>query len=322
MTGTFAWGVWVNQKEAVRLKLSLPQAFVFAYMYDNYGKEWVTMLEDGWCWLAKDKIAEELPILDSEGDTIYRHWKVLEKAGLLKLKTISNKSCYKLTMKAKSWGFSGSERVGSESEVGSESDPKEVGPESELGSDQNPRSDQNPTKVGSESEPGSDQNPSQGRKRIRPISNTSINNTNEPDTRINSETKKAVPRPEHDWQKPQVEFETDSMRKFLASYPKNPKQKTEFRRQWWDQGCEDIADAIFNALELQLSTCAEFEQPRFMVPAETYIGDRKWENKIVSRENAPVADKAAPIEKQVCIQCNKPKDSFVDDGRCMDCFGK
>ena len=302
---TFAWGVWVNQKEAVRLKLSLPEAFVFAYMYDNYGKEWVTMLEDGWCWLAKDKIAEELPILDSKGDTVYRHWKVLEKAGLLKLKTISNKSCYKLTSKARSWGFTGSERVGSESELGSESEPVRVGSESELGLDDNPRSDQNPNKVGSESELGSDQNPT--------INNTSINNT-----KINTED--AAPRPEHDWQKSQVEFETESMRKFLDLYPKNPKQKTEFRRQWWEQGCEDITDAVFKALKLQLASCAEFEQPRFMVSAEIYIGDRKWENKIVSRESAQTEIASPVVQQQFCTECGLIKASYLDDGRCLECF--
>ena len=132
---------------------------------------------------------------------------------------------------------------------------------------------------------------------------------------------KEAARPIHDWQKTQREFESPALRRFQTLYPKNARYKAELRRQWWDQGCEDIADEIFQKLTLQLAECAEFEKAQFMPVAETYLSERKWENKIVPRADAEKAAEQKPAHRRpVCTACHKEKSSYVSDGRCMDCF--
>lgn len=101
--------------------------------------------------------------------------------------------------------------------------------------------------------------------------------------------------PQHDWQKSKEEFETPSMRHFLDMYPRNPRYKSEFRKQWWDQGCEDIAEQIMANLGQQLMLCAEYENAKFMPVAEAYLSDRKWENKIVERQVTQTTARSAVV---------------------------
>lgn len=97
----------INQKFAVKHGLTLHEATLFAFLYDAYGKPWMDMYDDGYCWLAKSIIVKQLPILNLKPDTIGRHCAKLDKLGLIKRRLRDGKkSTYKLTKKAMEWGHS------------------------------------------------------------------------------------------------------------------------------------------------------------------------------------------------------------------------
>ena len=121
--------------------------------------------------------------------------------------------------------------------------------------------------------------PDTGERSLR-TNNTSKNNLSKELTR----EERASDPPTHEWQYDKDEFVSEAMTTFLRVYPKNPKSKRMFRQSWWRLGCEDIANEIITALDTQLRTCAEYDDPVYCPTADNYIADRKWENKIVPRK--------------------------------------
>ena len=80
---------------------------------------------------SRNKACEELPILTSKPDTMYRHYKSLRDLGLIEIEKVSGKDYIRFTSKSASWG------KGTTSE-GSEKNPNELGKKSESDSEKNP----------------------------------------------------------------------------------------------------------------------------------------------------------------------------------------
>ena len=137
----------INQKQALELGLNFQQAVILGLICDSHS--WAeTEIIDGkvYYWTARQKIAEELEILNLKPDSVYRHLKSLEKLGLIDYIKSGKKDCVKLTEKGKTYY------------VGNKSENDEiyyVGNKSEK--DEN--SEINPTKLGNKSEFNSEINP-------------------------------------------------------------------------------------------------------------------------------------------------------------------
>lgn len=108
--------------------LSLPEAYLFAWMYrvPAWAKN-VTIEGVVYFFAAKSKAVEDLPLLTKKIDTMYRYYKSLQEKGLIDVIKIADKDYIKLTEKGKEWQ---SER--------SDKNPSGDGQESEQGSDKNP----------------------------------------------------------------------------------------------------------------------------------------------------------------------------------------
>ena len=103
-------------------------------------------------WVARQKIVEELWILNLKADTAYRHLRKLAEFGVIEYKKQGKKDCIRLTIKGK--------RYLSTSYIGNESE-------------KDTNSEMNPTKLGNESENNSEMNPTYNTTK----SNTTTNNT-------------------------------------------------------------------------------------------------------------------------------------------------
>ncbi|WP_373069856.1 hypothetical protein [Sulfurimonas sp.] len=126
----------INQKQALELGLTnVNQAVILGLIADAHS--WAThevIDTEVYYWTARQKIAEELPLLDLKADSVYRHLKALSEIGLIDYVKHGKKDCVKLTEKGKSY------YVGNKSEFdeNSEINPKKLGNKSEKNSEINP----------------------------------------------------------------------------------------------------------------------------------------------------------------------------------------
>lgn len=136
-----------NQGKALKLGIrNINQAIIFDLLTTL--STWSTPeVMDGqvFYWAARQRIVDELPLLDLKPDTVYRHLKALDQLGLIEYRKLRKRDLVRVTEQGRSY-------VGNKSEF---SDKHYVGNESE--SDEN--SDLNPRKLGNESENNSDLNP-------------------------------------------------------------------------------------------------------------------------------------------------------------------
>ncbi len=140
--------IYVNQQKAVDLGIkSINQAHIFDLLTGL--STWAeTQIIDGdvFYWVSRQKISEELQLLNLKPDTVYRHLKALSEIQLIEYTKLGVKDCVRLTEKGKSY------YVGNKSEQGKPT-------MSEIDPSFTPNSDLNPSKLGNRSEIHSDLNP-------------------------------------------------------------------------------------------------------------------------------------------------------------------
>ena len=94
----------INQKEAIRLGLSLQEAILLDIL--STAATWaepIQIAEQQYYWVARQKILLELPILNIKPDTLYRRLKVLQHKKLIVYRKKGKKDCFKLTELGKSY---------------------------------------------------------------------------------------------------------------------------------------------------------------------------------------------------------------------------
>jgi DNA-binding MarR family transcriptional regulator len=129
------YSLYVNQKQALSLGLNINQALILQLIGEAHSWATPQIIDDEvYYWTARQKIADELTILNLKSDTIYRHIKSLAEKGLIDYKKVGKKDCIKLTEKGKNY-YVGNE---SEKEQNSEIDSTKLGNESENNSEMNP----------------------------------------------------------------------------------------------------------------------------------------------------------------------------------------
>jgi hypothetical protein len=141
----------------------MPQACLFSFLFES--PSWATPIarDDGvWHSVSKTKIADELPILTDKPDTIKRHMKALEDAGLIVRKTqyrgTDSIPLFQLTTKAKTWNRLDAFEVSDISNLPvseKNPDPTQAGNSSEFRREKNP----DPIQAGNSSEFGREKNP-------------------------------------------------------------------------------------------------------------------------------------------------------------------
>lgn len=122
------YSITIDNVTAQKWGLSVSHAYLFAWIYTlpSWAKPLVV---DGrtYFFASKNKAVEELPLLTTKVDTMYRYYKQLEEMGLIYLTKQGKKDFISLTVKAREWNT----RPGAKSEDASNSDEKV----SELGSE-------------------------------------------------------------------------------------------------------------------------------------------------------------------------------------------
>ena len=95
----------VNQKQALELGITnINQAIILGLIADSHSWAETEIIENEvYYWTARQKIAEELEILNLKPDSVYRHLKSLEKLGLIDYVKSGKKDCVKLTKKGKTY---------------------------------------------------------------------------------------------------------------------------------------------------------------------------------------------------------------------------
>lgn len=134
--------VGINQLKSLEWGLNLQQAALFAFLYEVPSWAECQTIDGVAYWrIAKSKIIAELPILTDKRDTVYRHMKALEDAGLIEKIQNGDITLIRVTKKGAEWNKSeGSEknprgRIKSE---GSEKNPATPGKKSDTPSEKNP----------------------------------------------------------------------------------------------------------------------------------------------------------------------------------------
>lgn len=124
----------IDNVTALRWGLNINLAYLFSWVYALPSWAKPMIIEDRtYYFAAKTKAVEELPLLTTKTDTMYRYYKQLEEMGLIHLQRVANKDYISLTEKAKEWNT----KLGSASEQ-SDGSGSEVGQKSELRSDEIP----------------------------------------------------------------------------------------------------------------------------------------------------------------------------------------
>ena len=160
----------IDQVRSIEWNLNLQEAVLFSYLFS--ASEWADQ-QDGFSYVSKKKIIQDIPILSQKRDTIYRLLKSLAKKGVIEYKNID---LVKVTDKGQQWHFiQPIEDLGKKSDpiedLGKKSDPSEKNPS--LPPETPLTSQKNPNNLGKKSEVTSEKNPSS----ISVLSDNNINNT-------------------------------------------------------------------------------------------------------------------------------------------------
>lgn len=111
--------IQVFQAKALEWDINLSEAAVFDYLWNATSwAEPVIIAGSPYYWVSRTAAAKDLLLLSKsarlkikagkeldakDADTFYRHYKSLEKKGLIRLEKLGNKDCFQLTEKSKSW---------------------------------------------------------------------------------------------------------------------------------------------------------------------------------------------------------------------------
>lgn len=119
----------IRNRKAIDWGLNIQEAYLFSWIYElpSWASK-VTIEGEVFYFCAKSKISEELPLLSSKIDTIYRYLKSLSEKELIKITKVDNRDYVCITQKGVSWNESDS----------SEKNPSKLGKKSEFSSEKNP----------------------------------------------------------------------------------------------------------------------------------------------------------------------------------------
>jgi len=150
------YSININQKQALELGIkNINQVAIFDLLCGAATWARTQVIDDVvYYWVARQTIANELPILNLKADTIYRHLKSLAEIGVIEHVKSGKKDCIKVTEKGRKY------YIGNESE-NNVSTMSEMNPNPCVGnkSEKEPNSEIDPSKLGNESENNSDLNP-------------------------------------------------------------------------------------------------------------------------------------------------------------------
>jgi len=126
----------INQKQALELGMkNVNQVIILGLIADSHSWAEPEIIDSQvYYWTARQKISDELPLLNLKSDSVYRHLKTLAVLELIDYRKVGKKDCVRLTKKGKSY------YVGNKSEFdnNSEINPNELGNKSEKNSEINP----------------------------------------------------------------------------------------------------------------------------------------------------------------------------------------
>lgn len=95
----------INQKQAISLNLTnINQLFILDIISTapTWSKTEILENNEVYYWVARQKIMEELPILNLKSDTVYKHLKSLKEKGFIDYEKKGKKDLVRLTQKSKS----------------------------------------------------------------------------------------------------------------------------------------------------------------------------------------------------------------------------
>ena len=122
----------INQKQAISLNLTnINQLFILDIISTapTWAKTKILENNEVYYWVARQKIIEELPILNLKSDSVYRHLKRLKANGFIDYEKKNKKDLVRLTQKGKSLFTSTMSEVNPNYYVGSKSEKNsEVNP--------------------------------------------------------------------------------------------------------------------------------------------------------------------------------------------------
>ena len=98
------YNILINQAKALEWELNLSEAAVFAFVYEL--PSWAESMHiDGqpWYFASRNKAIEEVPIITSKPDTMYRLYKSLQEKGLIKWQKVGEREYIQVTDKGKTW---------------------------------------------------------------------------------------------------------------------------------------------------------------------------------------------------------------------------
>lgn len=98
------YNILINQAKALEWELNLSEAAVFAFVYEL--PSWAESMHiDGqpWYFASRNKAIEEVPIITSKPDTMYRLYKSLQDKGLIKWQKVGEREYIQVTDKGKTW---------------------------------------------------------------------------------------------------------------------------------------------------------------------------------------------------------------------------
>ena len=118
----------VNQKQAIDLGIeNIQQAIIFEVLVESAAWASTEIIDNQvYYWVARQRIADELPLLDMKHDTVYRHLKSLDLLGLINYRKNGKKDCVQITDKGRQYITM------------SEKNPNKLGKKSENDSEKNP----------------------------------------------------------------------------------------------------------------------------------------------------------------------------------------
>jgi len=97
------FNIILDQERSMKWGLNTTQSYVFYYL--TQATRWAE-IHNGFMWVARQKIAEELPILKLKPDSVYRVLKELDRKGVIIYRKDGKKDIIKITKKGMIWGKS------------------------------------------------------------------------------------------------------------------------------------------------------------------------------------------------------------------------
>lgn len=138
------YNLYVHQVKAIELGIkNINQALIFDLLTSaSTWAETEIVNNEVYYWVARQKICNELSILDMKPDTVYRHLKTLNELAVIDYIKVGKKDCIRVTRKGKQYLLKDdvSHYVGNKSELdeNSEINPEKLGNKSENDSEINP----------------------------------------------------------------------------------------------------------------------------------------------------------------------------------------